>query len=63
MKNLTEQIKANPKGVSRMLEKLGVSSPEVVERLSEREYPSRGDSSGCENTSWVQAWDSWSDAK
>ena len=61
MRNLTDEIKAKAEGVKLMLEKLSVSNPELVERLAGRKYSSRGDGSGCENTLWTQAWDSWSD--
>ena len=63
MRNLTEEAKSKAEGVKQMLEKLGVSNPELIQRLADREYSSRGDSSGCDNTTFTSTWDSWSDNK
>lgn len=63
MKNLKDKIKKNPAGVNLMLEKLRASSPEFVKRLDQRDYSSRGDGSGCENTHFSSVWDSWNDKK
>lgn len=61
MRNLTEEIKANPEGVKLMLDKLSVTNPELIEKLETRNYSSRGDGSGCENTHFTSVWDSWDD--
>lgn len=61
MRNLTEEIKTNPEGVKLMLDKLSVTNPELIEKLEDRTYSSRGDGSGCENTHFTSVWDSWDD--
>ena len=63
MRNLKEEVKVKSKGVKLMLEKLNVSSPELVQKLKSRKYSSRGDGSGCENTHFTSVWDSWGDGK
>ena len=62
MRNLTKEIKTKSEGVKKMLEKLSVSSPDLVKKLETRNFSSRGDGSGCENTMFSSEWDSWSDA-
>ncbi len=59
--SVTEEVKAKQKGVNLMLEKLSVSSPNLVKKLENRQFSSRGDGSGCENTMFDSDWDSWDD--
>lgn len=58
---VTNSIQNKPGGVKNMLDKLKVSNFELVDKLEERKYSSRGDGSGCENTMFSDTWDSWSD--
>jgi len=61
MRNLTAEIQERSEGVLFLLEKLRISNPELAEKLDIRNHSSRGDSSGCDNTTFTSTWDSWSD--
>jgi len=63
MRNITAEVKANEGAARRFIDKLKVSKPALVEQLDGRAFSSRGESSGCDNTTFTSEWDSWNDTR